>query len=588
VVSLRSIWPMNELIPKRELAHALRLREGSKLVDVMMKWSGAKDVNKLYEMLGDYNGSEFAQAVLNALDLKAQIVRSTVDMIPEKGGCVIVANHPFGALDGLLLIALLSERRPDLKIMANFLLGRIKPLEDFFIGVNPFDEHISTKSSRGGMRDCLRHVQAGGCLIVFPAGEVAAKKSLIKPISDIKWKTPALKLIQRLQVPIVPIHIQGGNSYLFHVLGFIHPGLRTLQLPKELLRKRGATIQLTIGKSVTKRETESFEDERSFGNYLRARVFALQEGGVVKRSLFDRLPRMQQHPQDILPAIDVEVLAQEIAAIEPYKLFDQEQFSVYAVKAALIPSLLQEIGRLREITFRAIGEGTNRELDLDVFDYHYYHLILWDHSAKCLVGAYRVGIGSEILPMHGKRGFYTSTLFRFKRDFRPYLVKSMELGRSFVRQEYQRKRLPLFLLWQGIRQMIAHFSDVRYIVGPVSISNAYAPIVQLLMVEFLKTQYGQSEISRWIKPLHPLRFKRWKDDLKPLREKTHAEMRQFEHVIAQLDARGASLPVLIKKYLDQNARLLAFNRDPDFNDSIDVFMMLDVAEMPDLAGDASV
>ncbi|MFM7310296.1 MAG: lysophospholipid acyltransferase family protein [Flavobacteriales bacterium] len=573
---------MNELIPKHELARALRMREGAVLVEAVMKWSSAKDVNKLYQALGEHTGRDFAEQVLNHLELQVTIKDGSMDLIPEKGGCVVVANHPFGALDGLILIAKLTERRPDLKIMANFLLGRIQPLGEFFIGVNPFDDQISSKSSRGGMRDCLRHVQAGGCLVIFPAGEVASKPSLIRPISDTKWKSPALKLIQRLQVPVVPVHIQGGNSYLFHLLGLIHPSLRTLQLPKELLRKRGASIQVVIGKAITKRETESFEDERSFGNYLRARVFALQEGGRVKRNVFQALPRQQRHPQEVIAASDPAVIQAEIDAIEDYKLFDQDTFSVYAVKAAAIPQLLVELGRLRELTFRAVGEGTNRELDLDRFDYHYYHLLLWDHQERCLVGAYRIGIGSEILEMHGKRGFYTSTLFRFQREFRPYLAQSMELGRSFVRAEYQRKRLPLFLLWQGIRQLVAHFKEVKYIIGPVSISNHYAPITQQMMVEFLQHHYGKSALKNWVNPKNKLRFKRWKEDLKPLREKTNAELRQFEHVIAQVDSRGASLPVLIKKYLDQNARLLAFNRDPDFNDSIDVFMMLDVAEMPDL------
>lgn len=573
---------MNELIPRRELARALRMREGAVLVDVVMKWSGAKDVNKLYHELGGHTGRAFAQEVLNSLELKVALKEGSLEFIPEKGGCVVVANHPFGALDGLILIAELAERRPDLKIMANFLLGRIQPLEEFFIGVNPFDDQLSAKSSRGGMRDCLRHVQAGGCLVIFPAGEVASKPSLLRPISDTKWKSPALKLIQRLQVPVVPLHIQGGNSYLFHLLGLIHPGLRTLQLPKELLRKRGASIQVVIGKKITKRETDSFEDERAFGDYLRARVFALKEGGRVKRNLFAAMPRRQRYPQEVIASPDIALLQAEIDAIEDYKLFEQDVFSVYAVKAAAIPMLLQELGRLRELTFRAVGEGTNREVDLDRFDYHYYHLLLWDHHDRCLVGAYRIGIGSEILGMHGKRGFYTSTLFSFQRDFRPYLAQSMELGRSFVRAEYQRKRLPLFLLWQGIRQLVAHFEEVKYIIGPVSISNSYSPVAQQMMVEFLQHHFGKSELRKHVKPRNKIRFKRWKDDLMPLREKTQEELRTFEHVIAQLDARGAALPVLIKKYLDQNARLLAFNRDPDFNDSIDVFMMLDVADMPEL------
>jgi hypothetical protein len=265
--------------------------------------------------------------------------------------------------------------------------------------------------------------------------------------------------------------------------------------------------------------------------------------------------------------------------IEDAMILEQSGFTCYAVKAHRIPNLLHEIGRLREITFREVGEGTGKSLDLDEYDFYYYHLILWHKENQELVGAYRIGLGSEIIDLYGRKGFYTHSLFKMKREFKPYLKRSIELGRSFIVSKYQKQRWPLFLLWQGITIFMDHFSEVKYIIGPVSMSDHYNRLSKELMIQFLLQEHSDKELSKWVRPRHKVVMKD-RIDREALLLTVKKEIKQLDKLIGQIEPMGLSMPVLYKKYLAQNAKILAFNRDPLFNNAIDGFMILNIEDMP--------
>ena len=268
--------------------------------------------------------------------------------------------------------------------------------------------------------------------------------------------------------------------------------------------------------------------------------------------------------------------------MEESKIVVHGKFTVYISKANRIPYLLDEIGRQREITFRAVGEGTGQSRDLDEFDLYYYHLILWDHENQKLVGAYRMGRGTEILEYYGKKGFYMNSLFKMSNEFKPYLMQSVELGRSFVVQEYQRQRWPLFLLWQGITLSLKNFSEVRYIMGPVTMSDSYKNMSKHIMIQFLEEHYGDEQLSSLVKPRVKVKKDKTKEeDADALVKFAKSDLKKVDRIIGEIEPMGLQMPVLYKKYLAQNAKIISFNRDPLFNDAIDAFMVLDVEQMPD-------
>ncbi|HRH39080.1 MAG TPA: GNAT family N-acyltransferase, partial [Flavobacteriales bacterium] len=267
--------------------------------------------------------------------------------------------------------------------------------------------------------------------------------------------------------------------------------------------------------------------------------------------------------------------------IADLKLNTQAEFDLYLANSHRIPNLLREIRRLREVTFRLVGEGTNKSIDLDEFDIYYDHLFLWDRDKKRLVGAYRVGDGRRIMERYGKRGFYTSTLFRMDRPMERVLRRSFELGRSFIAQEYQRQRLPLFMLWRGLLLQIMANPDQHYLIGPVSISGSYSRFSRALILEFVEQNHYDHELAQHVHPRHKFRVKRDKADKEALVEASMADLKKMDRLIADVDPNETAMPVLLKKYLLLNARIIGFNRDPRFNDALDGLIVLDLNKVPE-------
>jgi len=470
---------MKRLVQPAELAKASHMRPGDPRIALLTEVSGLKRLERFYSEIEHLRDLEFTAAVFRNLDLEIDVADQDLERIPKEGGLLFVANHPYGAIDGLALVHVLCKARPDLKVMANFLLQQLEPLRDRFIGVNPFEQLTST-SSFHGMRQAMEHVKDGRALAVFPAGEVSSWRTELKAVADPRWKPSAIKLVQHTDVPVVPVWFDGANSVVFQMLGMIHPNLRTLALPGEMMRMRGRKVRMRIGNPIERKDIAAFTSVDKLSRFLRAKTYALGSGVQVKRELFSPL-RFPRKPKEIVERLAPEVLLRDIAGIEDLKLNSQGEFDLYLAPSSRIPNNLREIGRLRELTFRPVGEGTNKAMDLDEFDLYYDHLFLWDRVNGRLAGAYRIGDGRRIMARYGKRGFYMNTLFRMDRPMERVLRRSFELGRSFIAQEYQRQRLPLYMLWRGLLLHITANPDQHYLIGPVSISGSYSRLSRTLI-----------------------------------------------------------------------------------------------------------
>lgn len=560
----------------RKATHLERFKIASKL---LMGISGINELNLLYQRHAKTEGVDFITAVFKELKIHLVFDEEELKNIPSKGAFITISNHPFGALDGLALLFLMCKKRTDFKVMANFLLKEIKPLENYFLTVNPFENKTNLGSSIGGTRAALNQIKKGEPLGIFPAGEVSSFQSKSRQIVDRKWNPSILKLIKKAEVPIIPVFFQGSNSLLFQVLGIVNPNLRTLALPSEFLKKKNQSLNIRIGKTIHVKDQREFANIDSFGRFLRAKTYCLGSSAQHRSVLKERFSRLKNQ-KEIFPAVKRTILQKEIDGLHESKILEQAEFELFLCSATQIPKLLQEIGRERELTFRAVGEGTNKSLDLDEYDLYYHHLFLWDKVNQRLAGAYRLGNGIEIMTSFGKKGFYIHSLFKIKKDFKPILSKSMEMGRSFIVKDYQQKRLPLFLLWKGIMHYILSNPEIKYLLGPVSISNTYSKFSRMIMVEFIRRFYFDNDLAKKVEPRKTfnVRFKKVEGDI--LLDNTRSDLKKVDQIISDIEPSHAPLPVLIKKYIKQNAKIIGFNLDPKFNQALDGLMILNLDELP--------
>ncbi len=571
---------MENLIKKEDFIRAANLKKYkiARLADVLMKTLKLQQVNAVYKKAYRENSLEFIDTVFDQLGIQYSINPDDLKHIPKEGPFITISNHPYGGIDGMILLRVLTEHRPDFKVMANFLLQNIDPLGPYILGVNPFDKKQSAKSSFSGMKDALTHLRSGSPLGIFPAGEVSTFHR--KNVSDKQWNKAAMRLLQGAEVPIVPVYFHGGNSVFFHILGLINPILRTAKLPSELLNKRNKMIEVRIGKPISLKEQAQFDDPEVFSRYLRSKTYALGSALEVKRFFRNGL-RRKQKPEAIAKPRPAEEIAAEIEKLRrDHHLFDSSNYSIFCGPSQMLPVTLQEIGRLREITYREVGEGTNHAFDLDEFDLYYQHLIIWDNDAQKIVGGYRVGRGKDILRAYGIRGLYIHQLFKIKRKLFPVLRESLELGRSYIVSEYQKKPMPLFLLWKGILVLLLKNPEYRYLIGPVSISNRFSGFSKGILIEFMKRNFYNQQLARYIKPRKSFSVPNSEADLDVLLKSSQKDLAKLDKLIQDIEPSRINIPVLFKKYIKQNAKVIGFNLDPKFNDALDGLMLLDIHDVP--------
>jgi putative hemolysin len=571
---------VKKLIPDEALATATRLQKDNPVLGLLSRVARIDEVNDLYESVCRLEGLDCIDKLFELLDVELEYDQHELQHIPTSGPFVIVSNHPFGALDGLALIKVMARVRPDFKMMANFLLQNVEPIKDYFLSVNPFDQRKGAYSNIGGIKASMHHLEQGGCMGIFPAGEVSTFQKKQRTITDKKWTNSAIKIVKNAKVPVLPVFFDGANSRVFHLLGLIHPGLRTLALPSEMLKKKGKPIRMRFGKPISAKDQEMFTGVEQYGRFLRAKTYALGSSFDVKRDYF-RVFRFPQKADELVGPVPDENIRAEIARLEHCRTLSYDHFECYVVSSDSIPHTLKEIGRLREVTFREVGEGTNKSIDLDEYDLYYNHLILWDKQAGKIAGAYRIGYGPDIMARYGMRGFYTSSLFRMGYQMRPILSRSVELGRSFIVKDYQKHRLSLFLLWKGILFYLMSQTQLRYIIGPVSISNQYQEVSKELIIEFIRRHYFDDALSSCVSPRNAFRPKMKNVDTEALLDASQDDIKKLDKIISDIEPSSFSMPVLLKKYLQQNAKILAFNADPKFNHALDGLMLLDLKNLPE-------
>jgi len=526
--------------------------------------------------LDGQTAKEFVGRLLRQLNIDYSVPDCDLSRIPTSGAALVVANHPFGLLEGLILVDLLEKIRPDFKIVANGLLATTPALHEKVFFVNPFDNASATENGKS-LRASLEWLRNGGMLVMFPAGEVSHLNWAEKPVADPEWNIAAARFALKMACPTVPLFFEGANSLNFQMLGAIHPKLRTLNLAHELVNKRSHTISVRVGTPVPAAVLKNCPNARAATAYLRARTYLLSSrSGNGRKPFAFRFPK--RRPQPVFStARHEDAILHEVDRLAPARtLAENAEFKVVVASAKEIPHLLNEIGRRRELTYRAVGEGTGRALDLDEFDAHYQHLILWHVADRRLAGAYRLAATPDVLPVYGTKGLYTSTLFRYAPEFFERIGPAIELGRSFVCPEYQKLYAPLLLLWKAIAGYVQSRPECAVLFGAVSVSGEYHSLSRRLIVDYLRghlaselvglvkarRQYGRQPLVV-PKPVKSLgRLMRTVDELS-------ASVQDLE-----LDGKG--VPVLIRQYMKMGGQFLGFNVDPRFSHALDALVMADL------------
>ncbi len=488
-------------------------------------------------------------------------------LLAKNQGAVFVCNQLLPGLDEWVLLALLGEQFEDVKIvypypfpppkaLKNIALQPSKPkLADGFLPISFFKK--IAKSVKKGEAVALSLDFSDNPLSSF------GKNFLRQQI---------LKQLRKARQPIVPIHLQTDHL----PGGFLRkaiPGL-PYQFTNEPVR-----ISVRVGSAISPNDISSFSKNRLWGKFLQAKIFSLGSAFDVHPKLFTGEKIKGEQP--LAEPVEPSLIAKEIANLKPeHKITSRGQFDVFVAPFAALPNAMFEIARLRELTFRAAGEGTGKPRDLDEYDIYYLQLVIWDREEKKIVGGYRLGQGDLIFRRFGVNGFYTSSLFKMKKGFYPILQEAVELGRSYVTPDYQKHRLPLFLLWKGILHFLLANPQYRYLCGPVSISKDFSDASKAIIVEFVRRFFFDKKLAALVEPRKPFRVKLKSVDAKLLAEQLHGEFDALESLVETIEPAHFKVPVLFRQYLRQNAKFIAFNVDPNFADCLDGLMILDIAQLP--------
>ncbi len=521
-------------------------------------------INEFLDANQDAEGLEFINRVFEYFNFSYTVTERDRQNIPAIGRVVIFANHPIGSLDGLAIIKLICEVRPDVKILANDLLNHFSALNRYLI---PLD-NMTGGSARKSYKQVLKSLEHEEAIIVFPAGEVS--RAHATGVKDNRWLPGFLNFARRAKAPLLPVHINAKNSLLFYSASMVYKPLGTALLAHEMFKQRSRVIKFRIGEPIPSEslETKGLHD-RTLVKRLKRHLYKI---GRRQSPLFETVKTIA-HPED-----RQQILAELNNAESLGETRDGNR--IYLVDYSPNSSVINEIGRLRELAFRKVGEGTGCKRDLDKFDQYYKHLVLWDSKNLEIAGAYRLGIGKEILANHGMKGFYTSTLYKFEHDFEKYLQYGVELGRSFVNPNYWGKA-SLDYLWQGIGSYLAHNQDIRYLIGPVSMSADYPKELKDMLAHFYRTYHKSPETMA--EAFHPYLLS--EETIENLNGFFNNLERDdaFDKMQSQFKAMGHRLPVLFKQYAaifeDGGFTSLVFSVDPDFGDCLDGLCMADITRL---------
>lgn len=546
------------------------LRAGWKLVRrPLARLLALPTLNRLYHQANQTpTHRSFVDRALAVLDVQYDVAASAVARVPTRGPLVIVANHPFGGLEGLILLSILRRVRPDVKVLGNAVLAAIPEMRDHLIFAHRF-------GGRGGasnvpaLRTAVRWLEAGHALGVFPAGRVAHLQLRKRGVTDGPWSPSIARLLRRTGAPVLPVWFEGTNSVRFHLLGLVHPRLRTLMLPRELLRKRHSRVPVRVGNVVAPDRLAAFEDDGAMIDYLRMRTEILGRRSDPEaepaRHGDGRASRTSRPLATPTPA-DAAELRREITALPTEQvLLRQNGLEVVYAHAAQMPRALSEIGRLREQSFRHAGQGTGQPRDLHAVDQHYLHLLAWHPGKGEIVGSYRMGPTDHLLPRFGKHGLFTSTLFHYDEALLEQIDPALELGRAFVVPERQRDYAPLLMLWKGVGRFVVANPRYRVLFGSVSFGEEYQSLSRELLMAFLELNRDLPDmpelrkLRRFIHSRRPARPAPARALVFPFSDRVVRDIREVDELVSQVEADGRGVPVLLRQYLKLGARVLGFS-----------------------------
>lgn len=508
-------------------------------------------------------GFEFVDAVLDYFDFDYTVSNSDLQNIPPHGKVVIIANHPLGGLDALCLLRLVSQVRKDVKIVANDFLSGFDTLNSLFI---PIDNY-KTKQAKEDIKKIYEALNNEQALIIFPAGEVS--RATPKGIKDSAWQKGFLTFAKHSNSPILPIFLDGKNSKTFYTMSLINKTFSTLLLSNEMFNKKSKRINIKIGEIIPNENiTPKGIDKEIIVKLYKKHLYALKNG---KKSFFQTQSAIA-HPvrkEDLIKELKSSTLIGQTADGKKIYLYDYVEDSV----------VLKELGRLREISFRKVGEGVNKKRDTDKYDIYYQHIILWDENDLEIVGSYRIGNSNFIFKEIGVKGFYSNNLFKYNEEFTPYLKNSIELGRSFVQPKYWGTRA-LDYLWFGIGAYLRKNPNIKYMFGPVSLSSSL-PTIAKDMIIFYYSHYYEDK-NALVEARTAYQYANNINDIKTL-FKLDDKKSDFKFLKSTLSNIGVSVPTLYKQYTeiceDDGVKFLDFNIDHNFADCVDGFILVDIAKI---------
>ncbi len=552
----------------------------ARLFPMAQRLMGLEGLNDIYEAGGEeIKGPDFAEVALRLLKVEFHTPPEVLAKIPPTGPLVVVSNHPFGGIDGLMQLAGIRRVRQDVRLLSTFYLAVMPPMHQFCFWVDPFGGPEARDLNAKAARDAVRWLRSGGSMGIFPSGEVSSFSLKARRVIDPPWLTSVGRIIRASRAPVLPMFFHGRNGAPFHVAGMIHPRLRTLLLPRQLLAHQGGTFRMEIGSLIPPERFKGMDD-REMMDYLSMRTCMLQVRSPARTSTPAQSHSVPPAGLPLAEAMPADVLAREIDALPPeQRLTEAGSRVVVWAFADQIPSALLEIGRLRQMTYREAGEGTEAERDLDEFDARYRHLILWCRQKREIIGAYRLGLVDEVTRDRGVTGLYTHTLFDYDDRLLQQIGPAIEVGRAFVRSEYQRDYAPLMLLWRGVSLFVMAHPQYKRMFGCVSVSNRYRSITRDLFVEFLRLNHLDPELSRLIIARTPPQLSRSSRRLAGLISRVVRDLDHVADLVEDLESEGREVPILIRQYVRLNARTLGFNIDPAFGETLDALMLLDLTQV---------
>ena len=555
-------------------------RRGRALLDAFERTTerllGLHDLDRGYrEAREAEDEAHFIDRALRALGIDWQVTDTDLSRVPADGPAVVVANHPFGAVEGMVMASALLRVRSDVRIMANHILRRVPEMRDLCIFVDPFDGRDSHARNVGPLREAVEWLSGGGLLVVFPAGAVSHLHLKARRVEDPAWSHSIGRLIRRTRATVVPAYFDGANGALFQAAGLVHSRIRTALLPRQLINKRSVRLTLRVGGAISAQNVARHADDEALMRYLRLRTYLLgarpSANAVVHR-------RGIALDNVVAPMPTAEVAAEIERLPSGNTLLRSGEFRVFHALASQAPAVMHEIGRLREITFREVGEGTGRAKDIDRFDEYYTHLVVWHESRREVVGAYRLGRADEILRRYGKDGLYSAGMFKYRDAFFEQLGPALELGRSFIQRKYQRSFAPLLLLWKGIAAYVSAHPRYRRLFGLVSMSSTYSAASRRMVHDFLSENERDDELAGLTRPRNPFvpqPVSGW-DDVS-LRGVV-SDLEGLSSLVSEIEPDGKGVPVLIKQYCKLGGKIAGFNVDRDFSDVLDGLIVVDLVE----------